>query len=296
MAKPSADTISNDTLQAPQKQKQVFGNGNSFMPKTEQINHIFKLSNDKRKGKVFIDVEEDVIDPATGQQRRMRLLRGAKSIWMDEQPPTVFPEKYVAKNILSLEFENGVMIINANEPLKLQAALHTNCNEKVRKNAGIYAKHKPYYFYEWNPVEQNEKAIAEEDAVIKAMQLAMTATVEEMVPHAHYLKIEFADEMGVAFDESALRAAYIRRAKNQPAKFLNSIHSPTVKIAFMIKKAMDKGLIDLGTQVGAAYWTDGGFISTLPEGRDSSDYLIEFAMTHGDANVAFMNQLKELTS
>lgn len=291
MAKKDADTISNETLQAPQ-----IKNGNSFLPINTQINRIFKLSNDKRKGKVFIDVEEDVIDVATGNQRRMRLLRGAKSIWMDEQPPTVFPEKYVNKNILSLEFDDGVMILSPNEPLKIQAALNTNCNEAVKKKAGIYAKHKPVYFYEWNPVEQNEKAIADEDAVIKAMQLAMTVPVEEMVPHAHYLNIQFADEMGVAFNEGSLRAAYIRKAKNEAAKFLKSIHSPTVKIAFMIKKAIDSGLIDLGKQAGAAYWTDGGFISTLPEGRDSSDYLIEFAMIHGDANISFMNQLRELTS
>lgn len=295
MAKSQADTISNDTLQAPQIKKEET-NHKSFLSENVQVNRIFKLSNDKRKGKVFIDVEEDVIDPVTGNQRRMRLLRGAKSIWMDEQLPTVFPEKYVNKNILSLEFDDGVMILSPNEPLKIQAALNTNCNEAVKKKAGIYAKHKPVYFYEWNPVEQNQKSIAEEDAVIKAMQMAMTANVEEMIPHAHYLNIEFADEMGVGFDEGALRAAYIRYAKNKADKFLKSVHSPTVKIAFMIKKAIDKGLIDLGKQAGAAYWMDGGFITTLPEGRDSSQYLIEFATTHGGANTAFMSQLKELTS
>lgn len=285
MARQTADTIS-AKAQAPQ----FNGLG------TTQVNRIFKLANDKRKGKVFIDVEEDVIDPATGQQRRMRLLRGAKSIWMDEQPPTVFPEKYVNKNILSLEFDDGVMILTPNEPLKIQAALATNCNTKVKEKAGVYAKHKPVYFYEWNPIEQNEKAIAEEDSVIKAMQLAMTANVEDMIAHAHYLHIDFADEMGVDFDEKALRAAYIRKAKNQPDKFLKSIESPTVKISFLVKKAVDKGLIDLGKQAGAAYWMDGGFITTLPEGRDSSDYLVEFAMTYGDANTAFMNQLRDLTT
>lgn len=296
MAKANADTISNETLQAPQIKEQPVSSVAKVLSLSPQTARIFKLSNDKRKGKVIIDVEEDVIDPATGLQRRMRLLRGAKSIWMDEQPPTVFPEKYVNKNILSLEFENGVMIVQANEPLKIQAAINTNCNEKVRKAAGILAKNKPFYFYEWNPEEQNAKAIAEEDAVISAMQLAMTAPIEEMIPHAHYLNIEFADEMGVTFNEGALRAAYVRKAKNDSARFLNSVHSPTVKIAFQIKKAIDKGLIDLGRQPGAAYWTDGGFISTLPEDRDAQKYLVEFAMTHGDANIAFANQLRELTS
>jgi len=288
MAKNSADTISSNTLQAPPKSNAP------VLGMTRSTNRIFKLSNDKRRGKVIIDVEEDVIDPETGNPRRMRLLRGAKSVWMDEQPPTVYPEKYVNKNILNLEFENGTLIIPANEPLKIQAALLTNSNMTVRKNLGEMAKHRRYYFYEWNPVEQNKKAIQEENDVIKAMQLAMTTPIEEVIPHAQYLNIQFVDEMGVPMDEAALRMAYTRYAKNNAARFLSSAQSPTVKIAHMVKKAIDEGLIDLGKQVGTAYWTDGGFITTLPQGRKETDYLIEFAMTHGEANAAFANQLREL--
>jgi len=40
----------------------------------------------------------------------------------------------------------------------------------------------------------------------------------------------------------------------------------------------------------------GGFISTIPQGRDAADYLIEFAMVHGEANTAFANQLREITT
>ena len=289
MAKNSPDTISSTTLQAPAQPKSP-----AFAAITTPQNRIFKLANDKRRGKVIIDVEEDVIDPVSGQPRRMRLLRGAKSVWMDEQPPTVYPESYVKKNILNLEFENGTMILPPNEPLKIQAATLTNSNTNVRKELGVMAKHRRFYFYEWNPVEQNKKAIQEENDVIKAMQLAMTTPIEEVIPHAQYLNIQFVDEMGVPMDEQALRMAYTRFAKNNAAKFLMSAQSPTVKIAHMVKKAIEGGLIDLGKQVGTAYWTDGGFITTLPQGRKETDYLIEFAMTHGDANTAFANQLREL--
>jgi hypothetical protein len=289
MAKIQADTIS-AIAQAPQNVS------NNVLPITVTESRIFKLSNDKRRGKVIIDVEEDVIDPDTGRQRRMRLLRGSQSIWMDEQPPTVFPEKYVNKNILSLEFNNGVLIVPVNDPLRIKAATISNSNMGVRKEMGSMAKHRPYYFYEWNPVEQNKKAIQEENDVIKAMQLAMTTPIAEVIPHAQYLNIQFVDEMGLAMNEEALRMAYTRYAKNNATKFLNSAQSPTVKIAHMVRKAIDGGLVDLGKQAGAAYWTDGGFISTLPQGRDAIEYLIEFAMTHGDSNAMFANQLRELTS
>lgn len=295
MAKEKADTISGtDVLQAPQMKKE--NNLSAFLPVTQQESRIFKLANDKRKGTVSLDVEEDVIDPQTGQQRRMRLLRGAQSIWLDEQPPLVFPQSYVNKNILTLDFDKGVLTIPINEPLKIKAAELTNRNLAVKKKMGARAKVKDIYFYEWNPIEQNEKLIKEEDDVIKAMQLAMTTPVDEMIPHAQYLNIQFVDEMGVPFNEQALRTAYIKRAKNDATRFLNSIQSPTVKIAHMVRKAIDKGLIDLGKQQGAAYWTDGGFISALPQGRDAIEFLIEFAMIPGEANTMFQNQLRELTT
>lgn len=299
MAKATADTISgNDLLQAPQKAKDLKYNGINIepIPLTQQENRIFLLSNDKRIGTVSLDVEEDVIDPKTGEQRRMRLLRGAKSIWMDEQLPSVFPQKYVERNILTLDFNKGVCIIPMNEPLKLKAAELTNRNIATKKRNGLQAKHKDIYFYEWNPAEINAQAVEEENMVIQAMQLAMTVPLEEMLPHAAYLAIESVDEQGVPLDQNAIRTAYIRKAKNDAKRFLNSIHSPIVKVKHMIYKAVHGGLIDLGKQPGAAYWTDGGFICTLPEGRDAIDYLTEYAMVHGENNAAFVSQLRELST
>ncbi len=295
MAKRNEDTISNPTLQAPQFNGLANNNGRA-LPLTEVENRIFILSNDKRKGTVSLDVEEDTIDPDSGEPRRMRLLRGADSIWFDKQPPTVYPKSHVDKNTMTLEFNKGVCIIPIRDPLKIKAAELSMRNIANQKKYGVRAKHKDIYFYEWNPVEQNRKAIEDENDVIKAMQLAMTTPIEEVIPHAKYLNIQFQDEMGVALDESALRNAYIRKAKNDSKLFLTSAQSPVVKMAHLVKKAIEIGLIDLGKQVGTAYWTDGGFITTLPQERDATDYLIEFAMTHGEGNTLFANQLRELTS
>lgn len=267
---------------------------NYQLPKFERENRIFILSNDKRQGTVDLDVEEDVIDPNTNKPRRMRLLRGAPSVWFDEQPPSVYPKAYVDKNTMSLQFNRGSCIIPMNNPNAIMAAELTNRNISTRKRMGIMAKPKDIYFYEWDPIELNKKAEQEENDVIKAMQLAMTTPLEEFIPHAAYLNIPTADEQGIPYDETALRIAYIRVAKNMATKFLTSFHSPTVKISHMVRRAVNEGFIDLGRQVGAAYWTDGGFISTLPEGRDSIEYLTEFAMVHGSDNTAFTNQLRVL--
>jgi hypothetical protein len=294
--KKEVDSISKDeTLQAPREGNVTDSNGNAFLPITKTENRIFILSNDKRRGTVQLDVEEDVIDPATGKTRRMRLLRGAQSIWFDEQPPTVFPQKYVEKNILTLDFNKGICIIPLRDKLKLKAAELTNRNVATKNKLGDLAIPKDIYFYEWNPVELNQKALSDQNDIIKAMQLAATVPMAEMVAHANYLAIPFVDEMGVPLTEETLRTAYSIKAMTNAKQFLSSIHSPTVKIAYMVRKAIDLGKIDLGKQPGAAYWVDGGFISAVPQGRDAVDFLIEFAGTPGEANVAFQNQLRELT-
>lgn len=297
MAKSQSDTISfAPAEQAPIKSNGIVNNGITAMKVPERESRIFILSNDKRQGKVHLDVEEDVIDPLTNSPRRMRLLRGAKSVWFDEQPPGVYPEKYVAKNVLDLEFEKGICIIPINKPLMIQAAELTNRNLATKKKNGSMARPKDIYFYEWNPIELNKVAMDEENDVIKAMSMAMNAPIDEMIAHSSYLAIPTADEMGVVLDEEALRTAYIKKAKNEAKKFLQSAQSPVVKIAHMVRVAIANGKIDLGKQPGTAYWTDGGFISALPEGRDEAEYLIEYAMSYGETNTEFLNQLRIFTS
>ena len=297
MAKAQSDTISfAPAEQAPIKSNGIVDNGIKLMKVPERESRIFILSNDKRQGKVSLDVEEDVIDPKTNEPRRMRLLRGAKSIWFDEQPPSVYPQNYVNKNVLDLEFEKGICIIPINKPLMIQAAELTNRNLATKKKNGAMARPKDIYFYEWNPIEMNKIAMDEENDVIKAMSLAMHAPLDEMLAHSSYLNIASADEMGVVLDEDALRTAYIKKAKNEARKFLQSAQSPVVKVAHMIRVAIASSKIDLGRQPGTAYWADGGFITTLPEGRDETEYLIEYAMSYGESNTEFLNQLRILTS
>lgn len=290
MAKEIVDTITKtNVLEAPQK-----NNGESFAaivtpPKADS--RIFRLSNDKRKGTVQLDLEEDVIDPATGKTRRMRVLRGAQSIWFDEQPPTVFPPDYVKKNVRTLDFNRGKCVVALYDHLLIKAAELSNRNTGNKNKQG----HKDIYFYEWNPTEMSAKAMQDEEEVIKAMGVAFNSKMDEIIPHAQYLGLSFQDEMGQQLNPDAIRASYIKTAKNHAKRFLTSLHSPTVQIAHKIRKASAEGKIDLGRQPGAAYWTDGGFITALPEGRDAIDFLIEFAMLPGDTNAAFANQLREMT-
>ena len=66
MAKEKADNITDtDVLEAPQKGNVSF---NDVLKVPERTSRIFLLSNDKRQGRVSIDLEEDVIDPLQVKQ------------------------------------------------------------------------------------------------------------------------------------------------------------------------------------------------------------------------------------
>lgn len=251
---------------------------------------IFLLHGDhsKRKGDVILDMTDDVLDPVTNKTRRVRLIRGAQSIWQDEQ--NNLPKEHTAKNEVRLVFSRARCIIPIHETLKLQACDVSNRNMDNLNRVG----HKDIYFYEWNPEKESLKDEARQNLIIQAMQIAATSQFKDLIPHAQYLGVAINDEMGIPFSESAIRTLYSKKAMNEPEKFLNSIHSPVIKTAHTVRKAVNAGLIDMGRQPNQAFWTDGGFICALPTGKDPIEYLIEFAGVMGESNERFVKQLNEM--
>jgi hypothetical protein len=271
MATSKADTISSEKEQAPQNSKELFKKDAFTQAEVKtpvkRDSRIFLLSNDKRQGNVIMNFEEEVFDPITQKTRAMRLIRRAPSIWLDEQPASNWTQKYVEKNEVTVIFQNGRAIVSATDTNLLLALELSNRNIDNKNRTGT----KDFYYKEWNPAVENAKAIKEEEQRISAMQLAFSAKYEDMLEHSVYLNIPLVDEQGVPFDSGALKTAYL-------------------------KYAITNGEINMNHEDGGAYWKDGGFICALPEGRDSVDYLIEFALTFGDSSVAFKNQLEQLSS
>lgn len=268
---------------------------NSIPPKAiQRDNRIFILANHKKKGTVIIDLTDDVVvkDPITGitKTRRMRLIRGAQSIWQDEQKD--LPKEHVAKNQVTLTFDRGRCIIPIHETLKIEAALISNRNTDNQNRVG----HKDIYFYEWNPAKLNAIEEEKQSKIIEAMQIASTASMEDVKPHALYLGVAVNDEMGIALSDGAIRTGYSKKAMNEPEKFLKSIHSPVVKMAHLVRRALSEGKIDMGRQPNQAFWTDGGFICSVPSEREQVEFLTEFAMVSGEANSRFAEQLRNFFS
>ena len=245
----------------------------------------------KRHGKVVLDGIDDVFDPVTGETRRMRLLRGAKSIWQDEQYN--FTKDYVGKNRMSLEFENETCVLNNSpqESLQKQFAILSNANWDNENKAGT----KKIYFEIWNPEAISEKALQEDIRLIEAITLAAQQPYEKMKRHAVYLGVSLIDEVsGHEAKETQIRQRYMLKAKADPKKFLQSADKEITDIAYFVKQGIAETKIDTTKQRGHAYWNDGGYICAIPSGEHPQEYLVKFAMLKGEESVMFKTQLKSL--
>lgn len=262
-------------------------------PKKE--NRVFILKGGNLRGDHTILAVEDVIDPATKMPRRARLIRGATSIWMDEQKQFDQIAGYVGKNQLSLVFQRGRLSVGVNDKLMNEFidVSGRNLDNPLRDTQKVMKE----YFYEWNTESQAKNLMEIEELEFKAVGIAHTADINSLIPHAQYLGVDFIDSTsGHPLDEQGIRRAYVQKAKANPKNFLDSINSPVVQTSHKVRKALANGDIDLGRQPHTAYWKNGGFITVIPQGREAVAYLTEFAQIQGEPNNQFVFQLNALPS
>lgn len=247
---------------------------------------IFKLRNPPN-GKVHLDGIDDVFDPETKSMRRIRLIRGAKTIWMDEQEK--MDKDYLQKNRISITFVAGNLICDQQkDEFIIKAARLMNANEgNVNRVPG-----KKRSFYEWDPAAQERDAFEKELLEAKVVQMAMEQPFEKMKKHALYLNLPITNEMGLIRGEDGIRALYLRAAKADPNKFKESLDSKEVEYKYLIRRAIIDAKIDITTT--AIKYPTGQLICRLPHGREAVDYLIEFAMLPTDESKSFVERLQKM--
>jgi hypothetical protein len=211
---------------------------------------------------------------------------------MDEQKQFDAIKGYVEKNVLSFVFQKGRLEIQPHDKLANDFANVSNRNLDNPNRQGVMKE----YFREWISEREDAKLMERDDMEFKAMGIAATAKYEEMIPHAAYLGVDFIDAIsGQERKEAGIRTLYMKKAKADPKKFLDSIHSPVVQMSYKIKRAVQGGKIDLGRQPNQAFWADGGFICVIPQGRPAVEYLTEFGQLLNEASAQFVFQLDNVT-
>lgn len=263
----------------------------SFLAKEDSVElkqeyRIFKLINNDKRGRVYIDGIDDVINPKTGKVERVRLLSGVNSIWLKDQADVT--DDYIRQNRRSLIFEDKVLRIpswdsTAIEFVEVSRHLVDNPNRKTGSKTE---------FYEWNPQKQAELALKQRHQKIEAMKLAMGITEDKMRKHALFLGVSFVDELGLPKTADSLRNDYILKAEENSKLFMETVESPLVHISYLVKKAIIDAKIDVGRESNKAYWATGGFICSIPSHIKPQVYLVEFASNGTREGKEFLEQLE----
>jgi len=111
--------------------------------------------------------------------------------------------------------------------------------------------------------------------------------------HAKFLNISYKDGSRNKTEEE-IKAEYIRKAETDPVNFNKYYKSPVLELRLLIKKAIDKKIIDLGHVRGQANWGDTKALITekIDLSKDALESLMVYATS--DEGVEFKERLKEL--
>lgn len=251
---------------------------------------IFRLSNTKKKGRVYIDGQEDMKNPISKRVERARLLAGVESIWMKDQKD--LDKDYVKQNRRSLTFEGRTCRIRRDDKAAIEFARLSKhyVDDPSVNTGGMYA------FFEWNPQRQAEAALAKRKGKLDAMRKAMDAPSEQMRKHALYLGVHAVDELGIPKREDAIRDEYIMKAEDNPVAFIQSFGSLVVDVTYLVTRALIDAKIDTGREQGRAYYTTGGFICSIPQGRNAKEVLVELATSKTPEGKEFLQKLEAIAN
>lgn len=250
---------------------------------------IFKLKGNQKKG-VYIDGQDDVINPKTGKTERIRLLTGISTIWLSEQQD--LDKEYIRNNKRSLEFRGRVCRISTLDSAALEFARICNSNANVKNR--IRAPR--FEFFEYDPIKQAEESLKKEMLELEMAIVAKEMDSETLKKYASFIGIQLLNELAQVKPENALRQEVMLYAKKNPIAFQNMVQSAKeVEIHWQIKAAVMENIIDISKTPGSAYWGSGGFIAKLPSTQNPVKYLTDLAMTNTDEGRNFLSKLKSVS-
>lgn len=264
-------------------------------PKPEDDNEwvIFKLVTNTNKGGVYLPSVDDVHNPATGRTERIRLLSGVDSIWLKDQKDV--PKEYADKNLREIAFPRGVKIRRVRKTDRTMIEFMRMCNANVG-NVGRIGNSR-FEIYEYDFAAAEKDAFELESFQFEMETIARTAKFADMKKHAAFLGVRLINDLGEAKTEDGVRKEYARYAKANPAYFKQTLKSEEIEISWLVRKAIADNLIDIGREMGKAFWANGGgMIGVYPQTENAQQYLTNLAMTNSEEGRTFKEQLKKVAT
>lgn len=256
--------------------------------------YVFKLlltPDQKPKAYESMVNEMPVFDNASNSVRTIRLIRGASSIWMDEQEG--FTPQYIQRNKQDIVFNNGYLRVPRTNRTLLNFLLTSDDYDK--KENRMRTKRPKYTLV--NTAETESAELKKEEKRLRAINFAMNASPEDMLIHAEFLGIPMNNEFGEQKTLAKVRVEYANKAGTNPDHFMNTAGTTSSKIQYFVKKALADGHIDVSTKKGYAIWANTDVnICEIPFGKKPYDAITDFAMSKTKEAISFYERVKNAVS
>lgn len=269
--------------------------GNIIYP-TGKPFYIFKLVDSNKKGGVRMSSTDDVKNPKTGGTERIRLLSGVDSIWVREQKD--LPKDYEKTNWVELRFFRNQKMMRIPADNKSALEFVRLCNSNVGNPNRIQGKGGRNEFFEYDSAIAETEAFERETLEIEMAMLAKNAKSDEMRKHASFLGVSMTNaQTGEPKTDDGVRREYVIYAKRNPEYFQQTLKSPSIEIAWLVKKAIGDGLIDIGREPQKVFWAkDGGYIGVYPQGQQPQNFLVDLAQMNTEDGIRFKELLKQVVT
>lgn len=229
-----------------------------------------------------------------GEVRKIRYLKGYKSIFVDEQEPENRPvaEGIVNSSQNQIEVIEGKIEVNPNDSMKIKylRMCSYNANSEYRDNQTVPL------FAELTPDAKSKEQAKKQDLMLEAVETSKTADDQQIAFHAQYLGIPFVDQAtGASRTPEAIKVDYRQKAFDDPAVFLETFNSMELRIRYWISRAIEERVIDLTSKVGwAIFGGSKADICTIPSGTDIRN-IQEALYLHANKRTGedFLKQLRD---
>jgi hypothetical protein len=308
MAKAKNKAVSLSDIQFSQTGEQQFHQEPVYIPTVENIsnvlneenenqgsgNVIFRLVDNNKKGGVYIDCEDYVINPKTKQMDSIHLLVGENEIWgseLKEKYGINFNDTIHKIKRLSLKFENRTLTIPDWDTPAIEFLRHTRycIDNKHNKIKGRVQ------YYEYNPLKEAELANYRMTKEMEAMEKLFSLDEGKVKKLCIYLNIPLNDTLGEIKPIQLLKRDLGIKIKNDPENFLNLSMSEEVEINYMVLKAIKDSKIDI-SQIntnGKIYWATGSLICASID-NNAKNTLVQLALSKTNGGNEFLEQLKKV--
>lgn len=223
----------------------------NFIPEefSGRENFVFKLANIKKQRAFYMPLDDNIYDPNTNHNVRMKVIDGCTTIFYDK-----LAESDKIKTPKEVVFTFNKLVVSKKEQSVLNALfMSDNFLGKKYRNESNSIHHQTYYLEDLEQEAKEEYIKLENE--LKACNIASKASDKEIEM--------LVGVIGISAHKEFWRGKVMAYAKNNPKSFMRDFSSEYTKALYKVKLGFDNGIFSLDINKYGVKWanTDKVFIN-----------------------------------